>query len=262
MADSGPVFVLGGGQRCGSTLIQRLLIASGHIWCWGEHGGLIRQLADADYKMRRWKLGADRDQLAAFDQGRSIWIPNMTPALPWWETSLRSFIVQWLGAGAARRGYRRWGFKEVRYSADELAWLRELFPECQVVVIVRNPEDCLRSVKAQDWYAPEWGGAPQFLAEWARLTESLWTACDQYDRCMRLRYEDVIGESVVALADLAAFLDLPPRSLPVDIVTQRIGAADQKPAELNAADEDALRDRNVAAASALVGYSSDLSFST
>lgn len=249
-----PVFVLAGGQRCGSTLIQRLLIASRRIWCWGEHAGLLQDLIKADDRMRRWKVRADRDQAASFDQGRSLWIPNMTPTMDWWRHSIRSFMTEWLGAGAARRGYERWGFKETRYGESELAWLRGLFPESQIIVIVRHPAACLRSVKAQDWYSSEWGGAPRFLAAWAHLTESLWTACDRYDQCLRLRYEDLIADPHRVLAGLADFLGLQEGSLPATMIAHRVGAAEQNPAALNRSDEEALRHRDVMTTSAMIGY--------
>jgi hypothetical protein len=110
--------VLAAGGRTGSTLLQRLLISTGEIMIWGEHGGLLLDaLQRFVYGMREWIDIAGGRQLAQFaQQGWNSWIPNINPAHEAFLEGARAALWQSLAVPAARLGFPRWGFKEIRYN--------------------------------------------------------------------------------------------------------------------------------------------------
>ena len=77
------MFVLAGGARVGSTLLQRLLISNGEIMIWGEHGGLLLAgLQRMVSWMARWIEREGRQHWEVFrKEGWNNWIPNVTPPL-------------------------------------------------------------------------------------------------------------------------------------------------------------------------------------
>ncbi|MFY9919726.1 MAG: sulfotransferase, partial [Mycobacterium sp.] len=78
--DTAPLLVLGAGQRCGSTLVQRLLCSHPRVRIWGEHVGQLRQVLAATARLRLWSETngmAGRKELA--DSGYQGFIANLTP---------------------------------------------------------------------------------------------------------------------------------------------------------------------------------------
>ena len=49
-----PLLVLAAGQRCGSTLVQRLLCSHPRVRVWGEHVGQLRQVLTARQRLNLW----------------------------------------------------------------------------------------------------------------------------------------------------------------------------------------------------------------
>ena len=49
------------------------------------------------------------------------------------------FEVNWLAAPARKRGFARWGVKEVRWSGAHGLVLRWLYPKAHFLLIVRDP---------------------------------------------------------------------------------------------------------------------------
>jgi hypothetical protein len=201
-----PVFVLAGGGRTGSTLVQRLLISTGKIMIWGEHGGLLLDsLQRFVHGMREWNEHEGTRHLDRFMQlGWNAWIPNVNPANESFVEGARAALMQALAVPAARLGFARWGFKEIRYTGAAVGLLKALFPEAVIVVIVRHPEAALRSIKVAPWYRKDYDARPEiFLSRWAASSSSLAACASEFRRVLVLRYEDLMadpGNTIVALA--------------------------------------------------------------
>ncbi len=109
-----------------------------------------------------------------------------------------------LRAYAARFGKPRWGDKRPGYFQRIPALLR-MFPDAQVVQLVRDGRDCVASLKEVDWYKQD---AFHALATWV---ESL-DAGERAERSLgpgayhRLYYERLIGDPAGELSRLCAFL--------------------------------------------------------
>src|SRR5438874_131876 len=75
-----PILVLGTGNRCGSTLIQRLLSSHPDVLIWGEHGGQLSQLLAAGAGIHDWsnRLGSRARAMFA-DGGYQSFMANLLP---------------------------------------------------------------------------------------------------------------------------------------------------------------------------------------
>lgn len=145
--DTAPLIVLGAGQRCGSTLVQRLLCSHPRVLIWGEHVGQLRTVLTATQRLRLWSQTngvAGRNELAA--HGYQGFIANLSPDVDIINRAGASFVETLFAEPAADSGRPIWGFKEVRYRLDDVLLLRDLFPHLRVIQLVRDPRDVLRSL--------------------------------------------------------------------------------------------------------------------
>ncbi len=148
-ATTAPIFVLAATWRSGSTLLQRLLLSSGDVMMWGEPWNRcdlvprlresLRPLDDA------WPApGNVVDELEAGDRLddaalHELMVPDLYPERTDLLAAHRALFDRLLAEPAARRGYRRWGLKETRLSADDARYLHALYPEARIVFVHRDP---------------------------------------------------------------------------------------------------------------------------
>lgn len=138
-----PVFVASMG-RSGSTLLQRLLNVHPELTIWGEHGGFLKGLLDS-YAVTLHD--ANRDNLIdGYDNRASVigelvekdkfkpWVSPFRPVDL--QDRLRELMVD-LFTNSLTPDIR-WGFKEIRYSKNEIAPLMEMFPHAHLVILARD----------------------------------------------------------------------------------------------------------------------------
>lgn len=195
--DTAPLIVLGAGQRCGSTLVQRLLCSHPRVLIWGEHVGQLRTVLTATQRLRLWSQTngvAGRNELAA--HGYQGFIANLSPDVDIINRAGASFVETLFAEPAADSGRPIWGFKEVRYRLDDVLLLRDLFPHLRVIQLVRDPRDVLRSL--DEW--ERHGGWSRIntetsLRHWLDVARSFSAAAtDTHLRSFILpvRYEDLV----------------------------------------------------------------------
>lgn len=255
--DGLPVFVLAGGSRSGSTLVQRLLLSTGEIMVWGEHAGILlesmqRMLAG----MRDWVDLKGAHHLERFSrEGWNAWIPNVNPPYEAFIAGARAALVKSLAVPAARMGYRRWGFKETRYNGAAAALLKTLFPASSIIVLVRHPGDALRSIKGTSWYASDYGARPEaFLAAWVANSSSLAASASQLGGVLMLRYEDLIADPNKAVAMIAEHVGIERHRFDQAAIATRLRGTGLEAAPLDADDRAALAASEVRQAADALGY--------
>ncbi len=228
--ETAPLLVLAAGQRCGSTLIQRLLCSHPRVRIWGEHLGQVRQLLTAGQRLRRWTESngmAGRNELAA--NGYHGFIANLTPERGDVDDACVSFIDTLFAKPAREAGRPIWGFKEVRYGLPDVLVLRELFPQLRVVQLVRDPRDVLRSL--DEWErSPGWSrvDTEQSLRNWLSVAGSfVGSGTDPYLRSFILpvRYEDLIHFSEWWTTAIAEHCNLEADLLDRSVFDQRVHTA-------------------------------------
>jgi hypothetical protein len=194
-----PLLVLGCGQRCGSTLVQRLLCSHPRVMIWGEHDGQLRPILEAVEHLAFWvehQGAVGRKELT--ESGYQGFIANMTPPSRHVVDAGRAFVETLFAKPALQQGKSIWGFKEVRYGLTEIRQLHMLFPQLRVVVIVRDPRDVLCSL--DDWERhPGWmrHHTEDALRNWLRAAGSFVDGAivpELRELVFTVRYEELIAE--------------------------------------------------------------------
>jgi hypothetical protein len=218
MAGAAPILVLASGQRCGSTLIQRLLTSHPDILVWGEHGGQVRDVLEASRSMKLWDEGVQGSVLRKeFDEDDSYqgWIANLLAGPEAFADAARAYLEKLFAEPAAARGRHRWGFKEVRFGLEEAALVRELYPETKVIHVTRDPRKVLTSLDSWERGEGFWQRAftEETMRRWRDVNESFLGDRDGSDWVSSWRFEDVVADGGAFTEQIAGFLGIERKDL-------------------------------------------------
>ena len=252
---SDPVFVLSAGARTGSTLVQRLITSTRDALVWGEHDGQVLALLDDMERALRQchDRGGARQFQAFLESGPQAWIANMVPAPDDVRRGLRAFLEAAFGAPAAALGYRRWGFKEIRYGAAQALYLQGLYPDARFVFVVRRPADCLRSYMGVPWYDHR---PDAFLARWVALATELDDVRGSLRHAVLVRFEDLAATPDPVIERIAATIGVAPSSVDRGVLSHLVRGAHAAPVMLGSAEAALVEAPAIAAAAARFGYRS------
>lgn len=205
-----PIFVLGC-PRSGTTLLQLMLHAHPRIAIPPETRFVLtayearnsfgnlrdeasrRALATSIVGERKtlfYDLGLNADEvLAEIVDGP----PTLGSAL---GTVFRAY--------ARRFGKPRWGDKRPGYY-QYIPALRRMFPDAQIVALIRDGRDCVASLMSMPWFDQDIYAA---ICTWTEAIESgrrarRWLPADSY---FELRYEDLVADPEARLTELCGFL--------------------------------------------------------
>jgi hypothetical protein len=125
------------------------------------------------------------------------WINILFPPGDDFRLALRSLFDRWLCEPARKRGFNRWGFKEVRLGATEATLLHWLYPNAKFIILSRHPYDCYRSLVDSNWHVC-WdrhshiviNSAVSFARYWNRIAVS-WSQLPAEFPSFFIRYEDL-----------------------------------------------------------------------
>lgn len=212
-----PIFVASMG-RSGSTLLQRVLNVHPDITIWGEHGGFlsgvlqsygaIQEPATAEnltsgYTHRGTVIG-ELSEKDAFKPWVSPFLPEHL------RDGIRSMTVDLFTRELPETV--RWGFKEIRYSDEELRTLMEIFPEAHLIVLARDIEGYATSrffaFGNRDFDLESEHGEGKAVQ---RLTTIVRGWMKRYEGLLELHDEFGTRSSVVAYSDIVVGSDRPKR---------------------------------------------------
>jgi hypothetical protein len=170
-------------------------------------------------------VGADWKRLSQYGFAREEWLRRIA-----------GFFDGIQGDYARSRGKARWADKSPRY-AMKLPFIMELFPDAQVVHVIRDGRDVAVSHRKRFGYwscvksAVKW---PRYIAEVRRAAASL--PPGQYHE---LRYEQLVSDQEATLRSLLAFLgeEWDPRLLEFDKQNHDVPARYHAQASSRRADE-------------------------
>lgn len=213
-----PIFIFSTVWRSGSTLLQRLVFSGGDVLIWGEpytYCDYIRKLAESltcfrkdmppdqffiDHLEERKEKGIKTDK----------WIACLYPNPKDLIDAHRQFFCTLYEVPAVKRGYLRWGIKDVRLSIDHAVYLRFLFPNAKFLFLYRNPYKSYRSYRVfRNWY-DQWPHNPIFTPQkFGEMWKILLTGyLEGYEKVggHLIRYEDLINGNL-SLSDLSKYLN-------------------------------------------------------
>ncbi len=254
----GPVFLLAGGGRTGSTLIQRLVLSTRQVLMWGEHGGILvphlRQLvASAHSFVTKAKGNQMRESFIA--NGHGAWVANMNPEMSYFQAGCKTFLEQSMGAAARDMGYERWGFKEIRYGLTEALILQELFPDASFILLVRDPVHCLKSIKGSMWYGKDFQSSPaRFLNAWSQISKELADARTQLKHCCFIRYEDAIANPQKITQEISEAIRIPFSAFDLTTFDRKLRGSPTPPSDLDKEDFDAMGDKYFLSVASMLKY--------
>ena len=215
-----PIFLLGSG-RSGTTLLQKILNSADDVMIWGEHGGFLKQIAQAYF--HNTENPNVNEQI--FDKNAVAKDPNLD-FNRFGPTVVGYSWMNWYGRREVAANFagliesffhppgmekRHWGFKEIRYGGDDrtIELLAELFPTARFVFIARNPVDVIASQAALGW-----GSKTALSTGWKQLAEA-WAAQNRglleferanEERTHFVRFESLISKDSGAIEDLFEWL--------------------------------------------------------
>jgi hypothetical protein len=193
-----PIIVTSPTERCGTTLVQRLLSATSNGFLYGEEVGLhINALTGFFVGLLQHfeKNGAalDADFQRALAGTLVDWRPGLMPPT---DVMLRAWVETYYQIPMALSDYSRavgrpvWGFKGPSYSRDTIKALLSMMPRAKVIYIFRNPFDVLKSAKARRFVVTD-EDAVAFCSKWATNMNEV-SALRQDARIMFLKYESLL----------------------------------------------------------------------
>jgi len=205
-----PIFVVGC-PRSGTTMLQLMLHAHPRIAIPPETRFLMPAYdARCDFgdltqeanrlALARWIVEPKKTRFADLGLDGQQVIKEIVAGPP----TLGSALGIVLRAYAAKFGKPRWGDKRPGYFQRIPALLR-MFPDAQVVQLIRDGRDCVASLKEMDWYKQD---AYHALSTWVESIE----AGERAARSLgpgayhRLYYERLISDPATELKALCAFL--------------------------------------------------------
>lgn len=236
-----PILVLASGQRCGSTVVQRLVSSHPDALIWGEHGGHLHSLHAVTKALEHWdrSFGPSGREGFARDAHHSF-MANLVPGEEPVSAAARAYILELFANPAAALGRPRWGFKEVRYGLEEVEWLSGLFPGLRAVHVTRDPRAVLLSL--DDWErSPTPWERPQTreaLGDWLRINRSLLGS--EHPHVRSFRYEDIVAAPDEFVPGLAGFLGLDAERIDRGVFERRVhteGPAGRRPRTLRKFEE-------------------------
>jgi len=151
------LFLIGSG-RSGTTLIQRIMNTFPNTMIWGEHAGFLKQLSEIYFflkenpSMHEFSYQQEIDMENKFDlamyNNSRIWQAWINWFRPEDIDEIFRNIVESFFCPETFGDLRLWGFKEIRYSADDrvFPFLNALYPDACYLFITR---DSLNTIESQ-----------------------------------------------------------------------------------------------------------------
>jgi len=190
----GPIFIFAASWRTGSTLLQRIVNASGEVYIWGEPSFLKDALL-FHQKVESYLSKVEINRRKAFTKKIGQWIPVVSPQPEMSSRSFREFFNTLYGTETNARGIPRWGFKEVRANAvAHMNFLLKIYPDARLLFLVRNPWNMYLSIKGKKFHQ-NFANVLDPVQVWQQNVDDYLNDAELQDRCLIVRYEELISQT-------------------------------------------------------------------
>ena len=210
MAGSDRPIIILGCPRSGTTLVQVMLHSHPRIAIPPETRFLLPayrerlRFGDLRAAASRRALGdfivrTKGHRFADLGLGRDATVGRIVEGPP----TLGSAVGIVLRAYAERFGRPRWGDKRPAYY-NHIEVVMRLFPNAKIVHVVRDPRDCVASLKRMPWWRTD---SYHSVAAWAQSIDNTERAMRRWPGSVtRVRYEQLVAEPEPALRALCVAL--------------------------------------------------------
>ena len=232
-----PIFIFASGQRCGSTLLQRLLNSNSDILIWGEQHGYLNGFLREYRGLLEWESEYSKHREVFIRDGYDNFVANMLPESHDLEKAAIDHIVAIFGMPAIKLGRTIWGFKEVRYDSQIALFLQRCFPTARFIHLTRNIINCFISLKHWENAAGPWNRSwtEMFIEDWKRINTSFLNMVDKIPHLLRIKYENMVANPKDFIGQLSHFLEISPDSVDYRVFNKKlhrgdlIGSVDSRP---------------------------------
>lgn len=180
-------------HRTGSTLLQRMFNARDKTLIWGENGGCLSNFCGVFENANHYAGLRHRNAYFNNNEDPNQWIACMTPP----QNEVEAAMIETVKAfheGLYVKNYSDKhdliGYKEVRYGKRELNLLRKCYPNCTVLLLVRNPVDVWKSLSPRG-RKELYGTVQNFAKAWNQRTKDYLDLSQTDPKMHLLRYEDI-----------------------------------------------------------------------
>ncbi|MBO0844061.1 MAG: sulfotransferase [Nocardioides sp.] len=182
-----PIFVVGC-HRSGTTLLRLILDSHPHISC-GPETLFLTEFAERITGDGHWA------HFALYGFPRNYWLRQIAAMFDRVQSDY-----------AASRGKVRWADKTPRYALS-VGLIAEMFPDCQIVHLIRDGRDVVAS------HQRTWGylSGVKATAKWPYYIRAVQAVGRRLppERYLEVRYEDLVADPKETVARLLEFLDEP-----------------------------------------------------
>jgi hypothetical protein len=206
MSSDRPIFIVGR-PRSGTTMLQLMLHAHPRIALPPENGLVLPaferrpefgDLRDPGHRraLGEWIVAAENFAGLGLDPAEVVDAVATAPP------TLGSALGTVFQAYARRFGKPRWGDQHPSHLRRHLPVILRLFPDAQIVDVVRDGRDCVAARKGE-------ADLDQLAGGWARAADASRRAARTYGPGVyhQVRYEDLVAEPAARLRELCDFLD-------------------------------------------------------
>jgi GT2 family glycosyltransferase/glycosyltransferase involved in cell wall biosynthesis len=143
------IIISASSRRSGSTWLQRIIHASTDVFVWGESFPMVELLSTlyANFQRNQSVQAEETEQFLSTDQDPTSWMANINPPL----SNLRTANIAFFSDYYKGSSKPRYGWKEVHYGRSELKFIRGIFPETKIILLVRNPIHVAESLSKLGW---------------------------------------------------------------------------------------------------------------
>ena len=135
-----------------------------------------------------------------------LWIASMNPPIEQFQECFKAFFETIYLRNAEKLSYQRWGVKDVMADIDTALWIKNIFPKAKFIFLIRNPLDCMLSIKRRNWIDVD--DPVKALKYYAQRWKTLASEFRQATFGHIVYYEEILQNKKI-IDDMAAYLELP-----------------------------------------------------
>jgi len=220
-----PTIISSPHERCGTTLIQRLLNSSKKMIVFGENEHFIKMMPECVYAVYHWHMKWSDEFNAVRDQfihnGLSERSDNLQPdSKEYFQATVASFYnyIYCYDNSSKQYGFQKWGIKFPRLNPNHLLFLNKLLPNAKYIYIYRDLIPIAKLLKAQNraYTLPR---LAQLAVEW-RYNMKQMAKLANHPNTLLIRYESMQKEPLRILARLEAWCGI--RDLDQQLMNRQI----------------------------------------
>jgi hypothetical protein len=192
--------VLGNSQRCGSTLVQRIINRGDQSFVWGETGAFLANFADIKASgelfsrdsRRLREVFLEKKSTQGLDPDVLALMQNLSPSEQVLDRAVLAGLRQFVETLYAHERYKNIGFKVTTADSRQVDLCRKAFPQAKLLLLAREPGAVYASMPAP-WRAEAYNQPDAFAIRWI-LSAGDFIKQAANSSCLLIDYDDLVAK--------------------------------------------------------------------